>query len=120
MNSLRNLRGGPVALRDAGELRDDRWVANDDADLAIGVEADTGEVLRANEGALGIHQDQFRMHVTLPTTEAEGILGVRPSYVPGVRRNYCAAGEARGADTSPAQAGNDLGAWRHGRQGTGY
>ena len=41
-------------------------------------------------------------YMTLPKAKARGFSALQPSYVPGVRRNYCAAGfadEARGADT---------------------
>ena len=50
-------------LRDASELRYNCLVGDDDAYLTVGVQADGGKVLRADEGVLTIHQDQFRMHV---------------------------------------------------------
>ncbi len=50
--SLCGLSGVPIALRDAGELRYNCLIGDNDPYLAVGIEADGGEVLRANEGAL--------------------------------------------------------------------
>jgi hypothetical protein len=53
--------------------------------------------------------------VTLPEACA-GASRLTPSYVRGVRPNYC----AKGADTSPAGAGNSLGACHHVDRDSGY